>query len=601
MLPVGSSPLARDFFAGRYAQIAAEAFDREGAPSGAADVAFVVGALTFVGRLDDARLAFDAWRLKTDDKDPRTLAASHFFLGLADVRSGDFEGAHRLLVHDARARSRSDDPWISALVFQGLACYRHFTGRYRAAARHALRALRAAHVAQFAYAKMLATDLRGHALVQVGAFRSGISLLEQAKRHAKELGFDKNAYAIDCSIASYSASFVAQPSALQRIEHLVGKRAHDSYSKRTLQTELAIQLALRGRRSEATRELEAAEHDAARQDTRRGKITTLLARLHVARFAHGAAACAELLPQVASLLEVGDVAFRAELLGFEVFVARAQGDLATMARALAALREMTRTHEHYQARAALEQFDDASFVARPFPEDELTPLLHAVVARDLGVLPKLLALGLLGPIPELLAFVPGRRVVVLVHENALLLEDHGDVRLRATPPRWCPTLLRALAGGHASKEALTLRLWGLRSYRPERHDPLIRTTIHRLRALLHPFGHWIAVKGDGYGATVPIHFVGSPEELDHEVPFIDDALPDAPRAPITMLPAAAAAEETNELLAKVAQLGPCSVRQLSRATGLSQSTVLRGLRELVGARKVIRTGVARATRYQARA
>ena len=33
----------------------------------------------------------------------------------------------------------------------------------------------------------------------------------------------------------------------------------------------------------------------------------------------------------------------------------------------------------------------------------------------------------------------------------------------------------------------------------------------------------------------------------------------------------------------------------------SPEDALRGLRELVGARKVIRTGVARATRYQARA
>lgn len=563
------------------------------------DVAFVVGALTFLGRREDARMVFDAWRLAPADKDPRTRAAAHFFLGLADARAGDFDAAARLLVHDARRRARDEDPWILAFVYQGLACFRYFTGRYRAAARHALRALRAAHGANLPYAKMLATDLRGHALIQVGAFRAGIGLLEQAKRHALDVGFDLNAHAIECSMASYSASFVAQPSSLVRIEQLVARRAHDSYSKRALQTELSVQLALRGRRAEAVRALEEAEADAMRVDTRRAKVTALLARLHVTRFSEGPEACAALLPQVASLVDADDVAFRAELIGFEAYVARARGDTAATGEAIDRLRALARAHEHYRARAALEQFDRET-MQRPFPEDEVTPLLHAVVANDTRALPRLLALGLLGPVPELLGFTPGRRIVVLLNENSLLLEDRGEVRLKLAPPRWCPTALRALASGPASKERLVERLWGLRSYRPDRHDPLVRTTIHRLRGVLQPFGQWIAVVDDGYESTVPIHFVGSAETLDAEVPFVDGEVPEAPRPATTLPPAPTEADTSDVVVAKLSQLGRASVREVARSLGVSQSTALRALRALVASRKVVRTGVARATRYALR-
>ena len=42
------------------------------------------------------------------------------------------------------------------------------------------------------------------------------------------------------------------------------------------------------------------------------------------------------------------------------------------------------------------------------------------------------------------------------------------------------------------------------------------------------------------------------------------------------------------------------VRELSRALGLSESTTLRALRELIARRLVVRTGWARATRYALR-
>ena len=421
---VGETELARWFYAGRYAELIAATFDSGAAPD-PRDVGFVVGALTFVDRVDEARMAYDI-HLASGAADPRTVAAGRFFLGLAAARAGYFERAAALLVRAAFPDRHAPDPWVRALVFQGLACHGYFTGRYPGAARLALRALQAALEAGFAYAAMLGTDLRGHSLLEMGQLQRGIALLEQANQQARRLGLVNNAYAVDSSIATYATRFDPRPEALERVEALLRKRGHDSYSQRGLYTEAAVIRALRGRASDAQLALDAAERDALRGDTRRGRMTSLLARLWVTRWQHGPAACAPLVEQAAELLAPRDVAFRAELLGFAILVARTRGDDAGAAAALAELRALWRHSHHFHAKAALIQLDpDARSSA--FDEDALSPLLRAVAHRDLSALSRIVSLGLHGAIPELLGLTPGRRMILLPSEDLLLLEDHGNV------------------------------------------------------------------------------------------------------------------------------------------------------------------------------
>lgn len=627
--------MASAFFAGRYDEIVKTTFDA-GADLDPLDLSFVVGALTFLGRVEDAQLCYDGARIHRRTLPPaglassgstarrdaqnvaRTETASRFFLGLAYARAGDFERGHRLLVQDARVRGRDADPWNVAFVFQGLACHRYFTGRYRAAARHALRALRAAHVAHFGYVQMLANDLRGHAFVQLGHYRAGVALLEQAKVHSERLGFGMNAYAIECSIADYGAEFVARPEALLRIEALLKRRSHDWYSKRALLSASATQLALHGRSTEAMAALDEADADALRSGARRAKLKNLIARLHVLRLREGASACAEVLAQASELAHEGDIAFRAELLGFDAFVGHALGDQERRRRATEALRALAASSEHYRARAALEQLEDEPTArTRAFPEDEITPLLHAVITRDVRVLPRLLDLGLLGPIPELLGLTPSRRLLLLRADNALLVEDHGDVHLKLRPPPWCVALLGVFAQhpSGATKEAIVRALWGLRSYKPDRHDPLIRTTIHRLRAFLAPYGSWIQVTGDGYGTSAPVHFVGALSPIDLEAPLLEGEAPQPFGDRSSVMPASAGdpRRETRDqgarfdddgpearVFEKLARMQePLSSAELAYSTGVSESTVLRALRVLLQKKKARRMGHARSTRYEA--
>ena len=88
---VGATEIARWFYAGRYAEIIAATYDHGGEIE-PRDLAFVVGALTFVDRVDDARACFERWLARAGrSPDPRTLTAGRFFLGLALARAGYFD------------------------------------------------------------------------------------------------------------------------------------------------------------------------------------------------------------------------------------------------------------------------------------------------------------------------------------------------------------------------------------------------------------------------------------------------------------------------------------------------------------------------------
>lgn len=613
---VGETALAKQFYAGRYAEILTATYDRDGAYD-AADLAFVIGALTFVDRVDEAIAVFEARgdhatvrnsirQLVTPReaavRDPRTEAASRFFLGLAYARAGYFDKSFGFLVTRAFADRHHADAWVRALVFQGLACQCYFTGRYPGAARHALRALQAGHEARFLYAAMLATDMRGHSLIQLGQRQRGIALLEQANQQARRLGLTNNEYAVETSIATYVTRFVPHAESLERVEALLRRRAHDSYSRRALLSEAAVQRALRGRRSDALEVLDESDRDALRGDTRRGKVVSLLARLWVTRWQYGPDACAVLVEQAGSLVEPRDVAFRAELLGFAIMVARTRCDTVAERDALAQLRELWRTSHHFYAKAALDQFDD-SIRASAFDEDGVTPILRAVAQRDHNALTRIISLGLLGVIPELLGLKPSRRIIVIPAEDILLLEDHGDVVAKHRPPRWCPVMLRILASGNATKQRIVEGLWGLRAYHPELHDPPVRTTIHRLRSFLQPYRNWIQVDESGYRITVPVHVVAgtaaaeptAPLWEEGEVPSLEPPTPSPGRHPIER-----ALRPHQLVFQRLAEIETASVPDLAHTLELSASTVLRALRQLVAQRRVERVGFARATRYRAR-
>lgn len=585
---VGDGDIANAFYAGNYAAVLAATVDAKTATT-ADDLAFAVGALCFVGRVEEAEAVYDGW-LARGLSDVRTLVACHFFLGLASARGGHFARSHAWLVTKNVALRHAADAWARALVFQGLACQRYFTGRLEAAERNALRALRAGHEAQFAYAVMLATDLRGHALIQLGRLERGTAVLSQNRQQANKLGLTQNVFAIDCAIATYAAAFRPTTESLARLDVLLKKKAHDSYSQRALLNERAVLLAMRGERRAALEALALSDAQALRGDTRRAKVGNLLARLRVMRFTHGLDALRPLVAQALALTDASELAFRAKALAFFVLCS---GDRAAEEE----LRALAAKSDSYVAAAALAELVPGGDQLDPFAEDQLTPILRGVHHRDERVIERVLELGLFGLLPEVFGLTPGERVIVLGRQDLVIVEGAEGIVVQRHPPRWVFALLSILASGEASKERLAARLWGRHEYHPLRHDPPVRTTIHRLRTFLSPYGGFVRMGEGGYELAVPLQVIGSaPVSQQREAPLWEqDEAPSLTSAAPRNEPRRRSHEDV--VLEKLSELEHATVTELALALDTSVSTVLRTLRQLVAARRVKRTGKARATRY----
>ena len=359
--------------------------------------------------------------------------------------------------------------------------------------------------------------MRGHSLLEMGQLQRGIALLEHANKQARGLGLTNNAYAVDSSIATYvipGSSLMPRRSSASR--RCCGGAPTASYSQRELLTEAAVQRALRGRRSEAvTRRSIAADRDALRGDTRRGKVASILVRIWLTRWQLGPASCRELVDQASELIEPRDVAFRAELLGFEILVARAREDDAERDQqaALAQLHTLWRTTQHFYAKAALGQFDMAAPRQRVRRGRGDPAPARAVTHHDHSALSRIVALGLHGVIPELLGLTPARRIILIPSEELLLLEDHGDVIVRQRPPRWWPLLLRILASGDSSARSASSR--GCGGCAPTTPSCTIRRSAPRSTGCARscsrsPTGSR-GQRRAGYRTTVPVHLVSGPE------------------------------------------------------------------------------------------
>jgi tetratricopeptide (TPR) repeat protein len=598
---IGDTELARCLYAGRYADILAQTIDSRAVGCDAADVAFVVGALCFVGRLDEAELFLENGR-RGSPVAVRTLAAGGFFLTVARARSGDFAGARRTLLRAFRETSRGRDAWSRAFLFQAVACCHYFEARYARAAQAALGAHGSALEARFAYLQMLATDMRAHVLAQRGDLDEGLRLLEQARDHARHLGFDVNMRVIEASIALERARVSHPIDAIAELEHLLeATDIQDGYSRRLMLSELAKCYALVGRGPEAIRAVD----EAARLATRdpRARAALACARAEVTRVIGGWATAQPHLIEARRLVaHVVDPPLRAEIAGLELGCATFLGKAKRRAAALRELEALVAEHRLQRARSWLCQYTAASRAAVEL--DDLTRALRSVVATArIGVASRdathaVLRTGLWGLLAEASGLAPGRRIHLF--DDAEVLESDGDARrLGGLPPRGRAVLL-AVARRPQSKEALLAVVWGLTDYRPERHDSLVKTTISRLRAALGRDNMWIETVEGGYriaeGITVVAHgyqLVAEPSSLT-EV----ETLGAQPRR--------AAADQARatrwaRLARELGQAVDLSVGDLAGSVRASVRTISRDLSEMHRRGLVERIGEGRGTRYHARA
>lgn len=604
--------LAARFCAGHYAGIvreyvdagsedASDPFAAQARNLASSEVAHVVGALAFVGRLEEARALFASQlRQRVVQLHDADAIAARFFLGVAYCRAGRTDEARREFGANLVAECRHGSPIARFYGVQGLACTRFFTGRLREAASHALAALELSFSAGFAYGRLLATDLRGHALVQLGRVQAGLSLLGTARTLAESLDLPGNVAALDSARAVYRARFGVVPvdTAIGELEYLLERSPDDSYTRRSLQIELAFQRSIAGESNAAWAELEQLTTGVIPDGgDARTRMRLLLACAQVTGLRDGLAAAKPYLAEARQIQGTeSDVALTLDRLGLELLVTTDPIEserILTELRALERSSRVTRSWLHH---------DDTALTA--LEEDRLGAVQFACRNGTPEVARHLLESKRLGLIPLALRLTPGRRL--LLFGRTLVIEDHGNVSVAGDPSDGTLRFLRALGGETAkSKAALLAEVWGIGNYRPDAHDPVVHTAVSRARALLGVRGHWIEASDGGYRLTPGIVLleVGLGEIEQHTTsepipaPVVERAPSVAAPQRATLLPPVAPSTSRDPLLILLEREGPLSSREVARHLGVSEMTALRRLRALCEGAQARREGLGKNTRY----
>ncbi len=540
---------------------------------------FVVGALAFSGRLDEAEIT-GRLILSDETRDEVDAVAVRFFLCAGACHAGLLGKALKWAKSNIGALG-APNPRSRFFGYQGLGLVRYFEGRMARSRRFTLRALSAAIEAQFPYGRLLALDLRGHALVQTGQVFSGLRLLQQAEHLAADLGFVANAQTIQVAEQVYRLRYrVPSPGdALARLEQLARSPSVSFFARRNALLELVWQHAFRSDVPTAELCLNEAARIALPDEDRRGRVRGLLARAVLLMLSEGRVAAVPYLEEARRIAQE-DPSLRVEVLFVEAAVVRAERP--GIASELGHLAHRTGID---RARIAQELALGSRSTCLPL-EDRLGELLLNLPSMppEMRVV-HLVHEHLAGLVPWSLGLNPGRRIYLT--ETSLLTEDHGRLSVHKHPSRPSVRVLRELATGPKTNAELMSSVWNLSSYSPSRHDPTLHTAVARLRAGLAPNGEWILTTDRGYQLASDVELVLVGDRLQvYAMGTVGDEVE-----------LESASERESHILEILGRRRAASSTELAEDLRVSDATALRSLRALVATGKLHRTGRGKGTRY----
>ena len=529
------------------------------AASSAEDCAAVVGAYAWSGRLDEALAQHHAFASEHRTQTYRELANCYLVIGMC--HAGELTRARTALATWLQAPLVVD----SALHFyrrHARAFVAYFVGRMARCTRHAKHALAIAVTHRNAFGQLLANDLLGHAAFHLGNVRHGQRLLGHAIHLAAELNLGENH--LNMLSASRVLAVVARPAhavSVVELTKILRESELGYFAKRHGYAALSIAASLRGEIALA-REMRqlASEYAAGDGDDARSRI-----RLLVADACQGAAlGCApRATEQFADALDLARRGRHVDLFAEAAFLRRlVLGVIVNERECSTAI-----------ARADIARLCWARGDA-PDPDANVDDDLLAIAQRAGNNDPA--ALGLLGLLGA--TFPAGN--IVGISPAAIAVRSSTAVTWLAAPSNVTVALLTALASGPRSKAELVKALWGLRVYHPAIHNGALYTAVSRVRRAWGAQGIWIENTTNGYQLAPGVTVI----QLEPGAA----ALPQPTRQAVSLADTLAACANPPDGV---------TCADAARANGLSPSTALRVLRQLVSSGQLKRVGKGSATRF----
>jgi DNA-binding winged helix-turn-helix (wHTH) protein len=591
--------LHKDLLAGRYRSVVDELLDRKSSKATLeGDSASLIGALSFLGRMDEAEALYA--RLEKKKASSGALTVARFFLGIGFTRLSEYTRARKIFAINAV------EAGASALerfyVHQGNVLYAYYTGRYRAAIKEAGIARKAALRSGDLFARALATDAFGVSRVVAGELHHGLRLLEEARTLAAKLGNQSVANATAVSLELYDAEFaLSGEESLPRLEkRWAGVGTEDNYSLANVGLELARQYTLRGRFQDSAKVLEITAPTIYANQNRRQEIQLNLRLAELACQKGDAFSARHYLRFLRRLLHrEADSTYELAAVGIERKLALSEGKEDEVQALTARWKELARDFgstrdDNLRVRLGFLKAEKGN------QEDRVHRVLQ--VSRLASSLPQklkpLLEQGYLCEAAACLGLPRGANALALLPEGlgALVQSGAGITWLSSPLSSLQAKILRVLDGGDASKEKLVETVWGYR-YDPLRHDATVYSALSALRRSLGPAADWVLATDSGYRFSARLYWQRAPKEKVAKVPDADELPSLRSLIPVDTQLLSLLNHRQIEILEWLRERRFLAVGEIRTRFNVSEITALRDFDGLRQRGLVVRNGKARATRY----
>jgi hypothetical protein len=580
------------FYRGQYSEILKKSVDSKTWDKVDNDIPYVIGALVFTGRMEEARLLADGvFRRKIISP----IIKTRFFLGLGFTRLSEYTQACSLFaknLNEVRKGKLADSDIF--FVYQGLSFYRYYCGRFNSAKRASDVAFKAAFEANDLYGKVLSTDIRSHIMIQLGETATAFELLSRAEKLAGSLQNGSIVMAIQISKMNYRARLGIDPkNSLHDLFKAVGTLApEDNYSRAGYLLELSRQLTLRGRIYEATAILDRASESIYANQNRRQEATLNLRYSYVMYCSGDFSRSLSFIRSAKRTLHpLVDRVLEREALGLELKVLKAL-KMQTHADQIQRTLNNKSFHESHfiDQRIAYREGTTQDPVEVRKGADPLGDLLDLLKTDPDEGIEVLLAEEYLGLLYEALNLERPRPVLYIDLRPGLLVSlEKGQVAASLGLTSLHRKIFKALEKGAVSKETLFQQAWGMQ-YDPLRHDTVIYAGITSIRKLLGEKSHWLETIEDGYrwrpGFEIVFHknYTEPVQAVVTQVEEFSDSL--------------ALNHRQIQALRHLKKNEFIDVQNYKFLFGISDITASRDLSSLMQSGHVVRIGRARATRYK---
>jgi tetratricopeptide (TPR) repeat protein len=461
------------------------------------DFTWILGALCFLGKKDEA------WSFSRKKK----LNSNHyFFLTLAYIRSSDFKKT-KLMIGELKKLTFHNESKAENLFFyyQALAIYSYYRSRYRVC----LSFVKKSHSLSFNleenFWKILAIDLLGHTLVQMGEVHNGISTLEDAHELAKQLGNKTFKEAGEISILNYKAYYSNEPKVLiSTIEKKLRSIArNDNYSEGSLTLSLSHLHLLTGEMEKALKILTNSQKIIFQASTPRHKALWFFEKSYYHFLLGQFDLSLNLLDEAIILVDPeNEKKLSLKILGLKRQIIALQGKNTQDID-----RELIKLTQKVGDPQAINKLARLNLALNEVTEDPLQNIFDQYFFEKSKS--EIIEIGYYGILrsnflerssqKEQSVLLTGlwKNGILIITPKTILVRKSGISSLLIS------TLILLSSKKYVTKENLLSSIWGY-EYDPIRHDTLIYGLIHRLRGALGPLEKGLV--GENHQYSLQYHF-----------------------------------------------------------------------------------------------